>query len=99
MAECTRQQYTGPKLRAAEICAGACATTSVAEERSGFFSPAILCERDVQAKTYLKKRYPEALIVPEVWELTPAMLDAHDVKVVHASTPCTAFSRAGNQQG
>ena len=99
VAECTRQQYTGPKLRTAEICAGACATTSVAEERSGFFSPAILCERDVQAKTYLKKRYPEALIVPEVWELTPAMLDAHDVKVVHASTPCTAFSRAGNQQG
>ena len=34
------------RMASAEICAGACSTTSTAEECSGFFQPTILCERD-----------------------------------------------------
>ena len=87
------------KLRSAEICAGACSTTSVAEERSGFFEPVLLCERDVQARSYLKKAHPNARILTEAWELTVGLLKELGVQVLHASTSCTSFTPAGNQQG
>ena len=87
------------KLRSAEVCAGACSTTAVAEERSGFFEPVLLCERDVQARGYLKKAHPKARIVTEAWELTIALLQELGVQVLHASTSCTSFSPAGNQRG
>ena len=87
------------RLCSAEVCVGACSTTAVAEEHSGFFEPVLLCERDVQVRSYLKKAHPNARIVTEAWELTVALLKDLGVQVLHASTSCTSFSPADNQRG
>ena len=90
---------TLPVLRSCEFCSGAIASIAQAQGLSTYIDPVAFIEQDPEARQEIRRRYPSALIFAEGWAVTAQQLDDQDCDGMHASTPCTAFSRAGKGRG
>ena len=88
-----------PVMRSCEFCSGAIASVAQAQVLSNHISPEAFIERDPEAREEIRRRFPTAHIFPEGWAVTAQQLDDHNIDGMHASTPCTAFSRAGKGRG
>ena len=91
--------HNGARLNSMEFCSGEMATVSGAEALGKLIKPRLLVELEPWAREELRRRFPEADIANEAWEVSEARIRALQLVVMHASTPCIHFSQAGNQRG
>ena len=86
-------------IKMAELCMGFTAAVSKAARDTGHACTVLGAEIDCEARKELRRALPEIKIYDDCLHLKASHYERADVQVVHASFPCSPWSRAGSGEG
>ena len=86
-------------IKMAELCMGFTAAVSKAARDTGHACTVLGAEIDCEARKELRRALPEIRIYDDCLHIKASHYERADVQVVHASFPCSPWSRAGSGEG